>query len=98
MQSSFDVFIWITGFTHDGKVKIIDFGLACVVDVSSASSNETYQMSAETGSFRYMAPEVAQHNPYNEKVDVYSYGKSDSKDSKGDFNTNMLFIQSLLQV
>lgn len=62
------------GFTHDGKLKIIDFGLACVVDVSSASSDERYQMSGETGSFRYMAPEVAEHNPYNEKADVYSYG------------------------
>jgi len=61
-------------FTHTGKLKIIDFGLACVVDVSSGGSDETYQMSGETGTFRYMAPEVVQCNPYNEKVDVYSYG------------------------
>ena len=27
-----------------------------------------------TGSLRYMAPEVALRNSYNEKVDVYSYG------------------------
>ena len=27
-----------------------------------------------TGSLRYMAPEVAMRKTYNEKVDVYSYG------------------------
>jgi serine/threonine protein kinase len=27
-----------------------------------------------TGSLRYMAPEVALREPYNEKVDVYSFG------------------------
>lgn len=31
-------------------------------------------MTGYTGSLRYMAPEVAQRLPYNEKVDVYSYG------------------------
>ena len=32
----------------------------------------TYQMSGKTGSLRYMAPEVAKEQPYNETVDVYS--------------------------
>lgn len=32
-------------------------------------------MSGETGSLRYMAPEVAASKPYNHKVDVYSFGK-----------------------
>ena len=27
----------------------------------------------ETGSYRYMAPEVFRHEPYNNKVDVYSF-------------------------
>jgi serine/threonine protein kinase len=31
-------------------------------------------MSGETGSLRYMAPEVADALPYNHKADVYSYG------------------------
>jgi serine/threonine protein kinase len=31
-------------------------------------------MSGETGSLRYMAPEVAEHLPYNHKADVYSFG------------------------
>ena len=31
-------------------------------------------MSGETGSLRYMAPEVADALPYNHKADVYSFG------------------------
>ena len=31
-------------------------------------------MSGETGSLRYMAPEVAEGTPYNAAVDVYSFG------------------------
>lgn len=34
---------------------------------------ETYKMTGETGSYRYMAPEVYRHEPYNSKVDVYSF-------------------------
>jgi serine/threonine protein kinase len=29
--------------------------------------------SGETGSYRYMAPEVFMHEPYNTSVDVYSF-------------------------
>ncbi len=32
----------------------------------------TYKLSGNTGSLRYMAPEVAKEMPYNESVDVYS--------------------------
>ena len=38
---------------------------------------EAYSMSGETGSLRYMAPEVAQNLPYNHKVDVYACGECD---------------------
>ena len=31
-------------------------------------------MTGETGSLRYMAPEVALTTPYNERVDIYSFG------------------------
>ena len=30
-------------------------------------------MTGETGSYRYMAPEVFRHEIYNEKVDVYAF-------------------------
>lgn len=63
------------GFTLNGDVKIIDFGLAKIVDNASTTSEESYEMSGETGSLRYMAPEVADSHPYNHKADVYSFGK-----------------------
>jgi serine/threonine protein kinase len=62
------------GFTLDGTVMLFDFGLARIVENASVS-NEVYEMSGETGSLRYMAPEVADCQPYNQKADVYSYGK-----------------------
>jgi serine/threonine protein kinase len=62
------------GFALDGTVKLFDFGLARIVENASVS-NEVYQMSGETGSLRYMAPEVADCHPYNQKADVYSFGK-----------------------
>mmetsp|Transcript_10610 Transcript_10610/g.15796 ORF Transcript_10610/g.15796 Transcript_10610/m.15796 type:complete len:90 (+) Transcript_10610:270-539(+) len=56
----------------DNTVKLMDFGLACLVPQSTSSSTY-YKMTGDTGTLRYMAPEVATHNPYNEKVDVYSF-------------------------
>ncbi|CAL5224575.1 g7281 [Coccomyxa viridis] len=34
---------------------------------------ERYKLTGETGSYRYMAPEVFRHEPYNTKVDVYAF-------------------------
>ncbi|CBI20817.3 unnamed protein product, partial [Vitis vinifera] len=31
-------------------------------------------MTPETGTYRWMAPEMIQHRPYTQKVDVYSFG------------------------
>ena len=31
-------------------------------------------MTGETGSYRFMAPEIFRHLSYNETVDIYSYG------------------------
>jgi serine/threonine protein kinase len=45
------------GFTLNGVVKLLDFGLAKIVENASAQSDDTYDMSGETGSLRYMAPE-----------------------------------------
>lgn len=62
------------GFTLDGTVKILDFGLAKIVENASVDSDDVYAMSGETGSLRYMAPEVADGLRYNYSADVYSFG------------------------
>lgn len=61
-------------FSEDGTVKLLDFGLARILHNGNPKSNEVYSMSGETGSLRYMAPEVAKKEPYNHKADVYSFG------------------------
>ncbi|KAL3526429.1 hypothetical protein ACH5RR_011085 [Cinchona calisaya] len=49
-------------------VKIADFGVA---RVEALNPND---MTGETGTLGYMAPEVLNGNPYNRKCDVYSFG------------------------
>lgn len=54
-----------------GTLKLIDFGL-CKAIPKDTTEREKYHMTGETGSVRYMAPEVALCKHYDEKVDVYS--------------------------
>ncbi len=54
---------------HDNNVKICDFGIS----KTAKSANGTMTM-ASSGTIEYMAPEVLLLNPYDEKVDVYSFG------------------------
>lgn len=61
------------GFTSDGNIKLFDFGLCSVVKKFKRSS-DTYHMTGNTGTLRYMAPEVAVGKSYNSTVDVYSFG------------------------
>ncbi|CAJ2642886.1 unnamed protein product [Trifolium pratense] len=49
-----------------GVVKVADFGVARV-------RNQSGIMTAETGTYRWMAPEVIEHKPYDHKVDVFSF-------------------------
>jgi serine/threonine protein kinase len=60
------------GFDVRGDVKLFDFGLARELP-NQMISNGMYKMTADTGSPRYMAPEIALEQPYNEKGDVYSF-------------------------
>lgn len=57
---------------------MFDFGLArelhCSDDNDNSKDNDIYSMSSEVGSLRYMAPEVANGQKYNHKVDVYAFG------------------------
>ena len=73
-NKSYHPFLSTLGFTLDGTVKILDFGLAKIVENSSIDSDDVYAMSGETGSLRYMSPEVAAGEPYNYSADVYSFG------------------------
>ncbi|CAM0905822.1 unnamed protein product [Alopecurus aequalis] len=51
----------------DQVVKVADFGVARVKDQSGV-------MTAETGTYRWMAPEVIEHSPYDHRADVFSFG------------------------
>jgi serine/threonine protein kinase len=62
------------GFTADGNIKLFDFGLCSVIRTKKKDFNDTYEMTGNTGTLRYMAPEVALGKPYNHSVDVYSFG------------------------
>ncbi|XP_021283761.1 serine/threonine-protein kinase STY46-like isoform X3 [Herrania umbratica] len=50
----------------DNAVKVADFGVA-------RFQNQGGVMTAETGTYRWMAPEVINHQPYDQKVDVFSF-------------------------
>ncbi|ONM23236.1 Serine/threonine-protein kinase STY46 [Zea mays] len=52
---------------ENGTVKVADFGVARVKAQSGV-------MTAETGTYRWMAPEVIEHKPYDHKADVFSFG------------------------
>jgi serine/threonine protein kinase len=61
------------GFDSTGVLKVIDFGL-CTCVPRIYGSDSVYKMTGNTGSLRYMAPEVARNETYSEKVDIYSVG------------------------
>ncbi|KAB2602637.1 serine/threonine-protein kinase [Pyrus ussuriensis x Pyrus communis] len=48
-------------------VKVADFGVARVKSQSGV-------MTAETGTYRWMAPEVIEHKAYDHKADIFSFG------------------------
>ena len=54
---------------EDGRLVVADFGLA-----RYCQSDSEANMTAETGSYRWMAPEVIRHEPYGTGCDVYSFG------------------------
>ena len=63
------------GFDDDDVPKIFDFGLAKQINSETILSNgedETYELTGNTGTIRYMPPEVAKREPYGFSVDLYS--------------------------
>lgn len=53
--------------THDGRAKIADFGL-------SITDNGGEDFTGETGTYRWMAPEIIRHENYSINSDTYSFG------------------------
>lgn len=68
--------IGYTSSSDGGTLKLFDFGLAKRLDPADlvGDDKEFYRLTGNTGSLRYMAPEVACNDPYDERVDVYSFG------------------------
>lgn len=54
--------------SNKGNIKISDFGWAGVKDNIDSMKN-TF-----CGTFDYMAPEIMENKPYNEKVDAWALG------------------------
>jgi len=52
--------------TEGNRAKIADFGMSV--------ANTGQELTAETGTYRWMAPEVIRHESYSSNADVYSFG------------------------
>ena len=59
------------GFDVRGDVKLFDFGLSTEFN---PDDEKPYNLTGKTGSMRYMAPEVFFEEPYDESVDIFSFG------------------------
>ena len=57
------------GITPDRRLKLLDFGLAVALE-KGEQATDVYELTGETGSRRYMAPEVCLSEPYGVAVDV----------------------------
>jgi serine/threonine protein kinase len=59
------------GMDSKGRAVLLDFGLAKVLPPNA--EKETFRLTGNTGSVRYMAPEVARGDNYNLKADIFSF-------------------------
>jgi serine/threonine protein kinase len=55
----------------DNQAKLFDFGLSR--ELPMLDTSVAFEMSGKVGTLRYMAPEVASHQPYGVPADVYSW-------------------------
>ena len=61
------------GLSADGRLILLDFGLSVALLDTDSTSGETFALTGETGTRRYMAPEVARRERYGVGVDVYAW-------------------------
>jgi serine/threonine protein kinase len=63
------------GIAPDGRAILADFGLCKLWKKSTDGTDptDTRSLTGNTGSLRYMAPEVALSRPYNHKAEVFSW-------------------------
>jgi serine/threonine protein kinase len=61
------------GIDAYGRIKLVDFGLAKILPKHN-SDKDTFLLTGNTGSVRYMAPEIGRGERYNLKADVFSFG------------------------
>ena len=62
------------GFDDEGVLKIFDLGLCTELRLDQANKEGKFKLTGNTGSRRYMSPEVAKGIPYDMSVDSYSFG------------------------
>jgi mitogen-activated protein kinase kinase kinase 11 len=64
--------VLLDGNVRDGRfrAKVSDFGLSTT---SSSFDERDSNKTAETGTYRWMAPEIIRHEPYSIEADVYSF-------------------------
>lgn len=60
------------GFDSQGTLRIFDFGSARLIPFSE-DPDETFRLSHQAGTLRYISPENYRGEPYNLKSDVYSF-------------------------
>ena len=58
------------GFLNGNQVQLFDFGLSR--ELPQLDTSIPFEMSGKVGTLRYMAPEIALHQPYNVSADVFS--------------------------
>jgi serine/threonine protein kinase len=60
--------------TPDGRLKILDFGLARIVQSDAEAMQSTSVTAGVVGTLPYMAPEQLQGDPVDARTDIYSTG------------------------